>query len=160
MTLDYAKQMLEWRYERPYERYSYDGQDPSTALAYLIDPDNQFYAVLMDEAFVGFRSFGADGQVEGGYYDEGCIDMGGGLKPEFTGKGLGVTALQAGLLFGQKISGTDRFRVTVAAFNARALKVVKRVGFQEVQRFNRPDDQERFVILNIDLKNDLGYRSS
>ena len=147
MTLDYAEQMLGWKYEAPYERYSYDGEDPESALAYLTDPENQFFAVLMEGVQIGFRSFGADGQVEGGRYDEFHVDMGGGLKPEYTGKGFGEIALRAGLKLGQEILGTHRFRVTVAAFNERALKVVKRVGFREVERFLRPDDQEEFVVL-------------
>jgi len=152
MTVNCAEQMLRWVYDPPYESYGYLGDDPEWVVTYLTDPENRFYAVLDGEEFIGFRSFGADGQVEGGHYDTDYLDVGGGLKPELTGQGLGAGVLQAGLRFGQRAMKTDRFRATVAAFNKRALEVVRRVGFAEQSRFARVEDLETFVILTIDLE--------
>lgn len=39
------------------------------------------------------------------------------------------------------------FRITVAAFNKRALKAWKKAGFQQVQSFQALDDKELFIIL-------------
>jgi RimJ/RimL family protein N-acetyltransferase len=39
------------------------------------------------------------------------------------------------------------FRVTVAAFNERALRAWKKAGFQQVQAFLAQDDKEPFIIL-------------
>ena len=39
------------------------------------------------------------------------------------------------------------FRITVAAFNERALKAWKKAGFQQVQSFQALDDKELFIIL-------------
>jgi ribosomal-protein-alanine N-acetyltransferase len=151
MTRPYAEQMLLWRYESPYNIYGYEGEDPESVVDYLIEKQNQFFAVLDGDDFIGFRSFGADGQVEGGNYDDQYLDTGGGLRPDLTGKGLGQSFLTQGLQFGCEHSGTNRFRITVAAFNERALKLVRRVGFRELESFVRPDDQQAFVVLVLDL---------
>ena len=107
--------------------------------AYFLDPVNGFFAVLLDGAFAGFRSFGPDGRVPGGTYDEDALDTGGGLRPELTGRGLGRQAIEAGLAFGRARFAPPAFRVTVAAFNARALRVVAAVGFRPASRFTAAD---------------------
>jgi hypothetical protein len=88
------------------------------------------------------------------------LDTGGGLRPDLTGKGLGVELVRKGLEFGAGRYGVKRFRVTVAAFNQRALKVCRRVGFVEQQRFLRPGDRQAFLILVHVLQSDgAGLRS-
>ncbi|MBD2536206.1 hypothetical protein H6G97_45675 [Nostoc flagelliforme FACHB-838] len=39
------------------------------------------------------------------------------------------------------------FRITVAAFNERALKAWKKAGFQQIQSFQALGDKELFIIL-------------
>jgi ribosomal-protein-alanine N-acetyltransferase len=64
-----------------------------------------------------------------------------------TGRGLGLTVLNAGLAFGQRTFAPPAFRVTVATFNQRALRVVARAGFQPTQQFTRESDRRDFLIL-------------
>ena len=62
-----------------------------------------------------FRSFGPDGQVPGGTYDDSALDTGGGLQPDLVGQGLGHEAVAAGLAWGRARYAPAAFRVTVAA---------------------------------------------
>ena len=94
MTPRHAREVVSWRYEKPYHIYNYREEERSAAPGYLADSTNRFFAVLSEHEVVGFRSFGLDGRVAGGVYDETCLDTGGGLRPDLTGKGLGVEILR------------------------------------------------------------------
>jgi len=102
------------------------GADPGL----LADPASGFFALIDEGELTGFRSFGADGQVPGGEYDDSALDTGGGLQPDLTGKGLGRAAIQAGLDFGRRQFAPAAFRVTIASFNVRAQRVVQALGFR------------------------------
>ena len=98
MTAGYAADILTWRYPAPYDCYNVVDGDPG----YYLDPGGGFFAVLGDGEFIGFRSFGPDGRVPGGTYDDTApghtvLDTGGGLRPELTGRGLGRSVIAAGL---------------------------------------------------------------
>ena len=150
MSREHATELVSWRYDPPYDIYGHAGTDIEETIAYLIGRKNQFFAAVQDRELVGFRSFGHDGQVEGGYYTEPYLDTGGGLRPDLTGKGLGAEFVRTGLQFGSEKFLTERFRVTVASFNERALKVCRKVGYVEDQRFRRTTDGLEFTVLTID----------
>jgi RimJ/RimL family protein N-acetyltransferase len=103
---------------------------------------------------IGFRSFGSDGQVPGGAYDSSALDTGGGLRPELTGKGLGREAIQTGLDFGRRRYAPPAFRVTIAAFNVRAQRVVVALGFRRSGSFQGTADGRSYEIL-ARLENDF-----
>lgn len=150
MTPEHAGSIAAWSYPTPYHVYGYDGRDEELSREELADPRNRFFAALAQEELIGFRSFGADGRVPGGRYEGAYLDTGGGLRPDLVGKGLGAEILLQGLRFGAASFGSESFRVTIAAFNQRALKVCARIGFRERDRFRRSSDGEPFVILTID----------
>ena len=124
MTQAYAAQIVTWRYPAPYDCYDMT----SASEAFLTSQESGFYALVDGGELIGFRSFGEDGQVPGGTYDASALDTGGGLRPDLTGKGLGREAIGAGLEFGRQEFAPAAFRVTVASFNERALRVVRSVG--------------------------------
>lgn len=143
MTPGYAADIVTWRYPPPYERYDLVGTDP----AYFVDPANGFVALVGADGLLGYRSFGPDGQVPGGAYDDAALDTGGGLRPSLTGRGLGRSALATGLAYGRGRFGPAAFRVTVAADNARALRMVTGAGFVRVARFAARTDGRGYEIL-------------
>lgn len=144
MTPLYAADVVTWRYPAPYDCYDMTGADP----AFLADPDSGFHA-LTDEAghLLGFRSFGPDGRVPGGEYDDSALDTGGGLRPELTGTGMGREAIWTGLEFGRRQFAPPAFRMTIATFNARARKVVGALGFEAVTRFTSSASGREYDIL-------------
>lgn len=118
-------EMATWRYERPYDFYDGD-VDP------VLNPE-RFYEVL-DE----------DGSLVGNYYFEekdDALEVGLGLRPDLTGRGLGLEFLLAGIEFGRRRFGLPRVILNVAAFNERAIKVYERAGFRETGRHTRRFDR-------------------
>jgi [ribosomal protein S18]-alanine N-acetyltransferase len=148
MTTTYARLMLTWQYPEPYTLYSFSSSDDAAEVSFFTDPANAYYAVTDERGdLIAYRCYGADAQVPGGDYAADALDTGGGLRPDLTGRGLGLAVLNAGLAFGQRTFAPPAFRVTVAAFNQRALLVVTRAGFQPTQQFTRASDSRDFLIL-------------
>jgi ribosomal-protein-alanine N-acetyltransferase len=143
LTRDHAEDIATWRYDAPYDVYDTVGVKPEE----LLDADAGFYAVMAHDRLIGFRSFGADGRVPGWDYDDAALDTGGGLRPELTGHGLGRTVISVGLAFGRARFAPDAFRVTVASFNTRVLRVVQSLGFERVGVFRADRDARRFDVL-------------
>ena len=152
MTRTYAKEIVSWKYDPPYNIYEYPEDEKNKSIDDLTDKKNHFFAALYDGKLVGFRSFGKDGRVTGGNYDKSYLDTGGGLRPDLTGKGFGPAIISQGLEFGAQTFGTLKFRVTIAEFNKRAQKACEKIGFKQYESFIRPKDGKKFVILRIDLK--------
>jgi [ribosomal protein S18]-alanine N-acetyltransferase len=146
MTPGFAAEMTAWRYPEPYRVYGFSGADPG----YFTDPANGFHALVDDAGtLLGYRSFGPDGRVPGGAYDDSALDTGGGLRPDLTGRGagLGRLAIATGLAYGRELFRPAAFRVTVAAFNARARRVVESLGFEHAATFNAAADGTEYDIL-------------
>lgn len=143
MTPAFAADIVTWRYPAPYECYDMTG----ASQALLTSPEGGFYALMEGRELIGFRSFGVDGQVPGGTYDASALDTGGGLRPDLTGKGLGREAIGTGLAFGRREFTPAAFRVTVASFNERALRVVRSLGFVSTARFDALTDGRSYDLL-------------
>ena len=144
MTAAYAAEIVTWRYPPPYDLYDLT-EDDAAALART---DAGYFALTCQHELIGFRSFGADGQVPGGSYDSAALDTGGGLRPDLTGKGLGREAIRTGLAFGREQFSPTAFRVTIATFNVRARRVVQSLGFGHVASFHATTDGRGYEILN------------
>ena len=143
VTAGYAADIITWRYPAPYDCYDMTSCDP----AVLTSEDGGFFALVDGAQLIGFRSFGADGQVPGGVYDSSALDTGGGLRPELTGKGLGREAVATGLAFGRQRYAPPGFRVTIATFNVRAQRVVRALGFATIASFLGTVDGRSFEVL-------------
>jgi RimJ/RimL family protein N-acetyltransferase len=142
-TREHAEDIATWRHAAPYGIYDMVGTDP----AELLLPEVGYHAVLADDRLIGFRSFGPDGQVPGWDYDDSALDTGGGLRPELIGQGLGRTVISTGLAYGRARFAPPAFRVTVASFNARALRTVGSLGFQRMGTFKASRDGREFIVL-------------
>ena len=122
MSDEEAQQIAGWRYDPPYDFY--DAVSDQDDLAELLDPlrraEDYFSAFDEEDVLVGFFQFERDGSV---------VEVGLGLRPDLTGKGLGRGFLLAGLDFARRSFSPDVFRLSVATFNERAIKVYEGVGF-------------------------------
>ena len=143
MTPDFATEIATWRYPPPYDLNDMTGADP----AFLASQESGFWALTGDGELLGFGSFGPDGRVPGYDYDESALDTGGGLRPDLTGRGLGARAISAGLAFGQREFAPAAFRMTIAAFNIRAQRVVLGLGFTLTASFLATTTGVRYQIL-------------
>ncbi|HDX9590876.1 TPA: GNAT family N-acetyltransferase [Bacillus pseudomycoides] len=137
LTLEEAREINTWQYKAPYELYSFTEEDET--LKELLD--GTYYGVCDEQnEFIGYFCFGDNAQVPGGrdaklYTGERAIDIGLGMKPALTGKGLGISFLQAGLQFAKEEFRPEAIRLSVAAFNERAIRLYKKAGFQKKVSF-------------------------
>ncbi|PFS66301.1 GNAT family N-acetyltransferase [Bacillus cereus] len=133
LTEEEANEINTWTYEEPYDLYSFSGEEE--AIEELLD--GTYYGCCDDKGeFIGYFCFGENAQVLGGrdahlYGGEDVIDIGLGMKPAFTGKGLGNLFFQAGISFAAKECKPKMFRLSVATFNKRAITLYKNIGFQQ-----------------------------
>jgi aminoglycoside 6'-N-acetyltransferase/ribosomal-protein-alanine N-acetyltransferase len=107
------EEIASWRYEPPYDFYDGD-QEP------VVNPERFFTAFDEDGELVGFYYFDSRGEV---------LEYGLGLRPDLTGRGLGLDFFRAGLEFGRERFRPARVVLAVAAFNERAGIVYERAGF-------------------------------
>ena len=118
-------EMATWRYEPPYDFYDGD-----------VDP------VLNPERF--YEALDEDGSLVGNYYFEekgDALEIGLGLRPDLTGRGLGLDFLLTGIDFGRRRFGLSQLILNVAAFNKRAIKIYEEAGFRETGRHTRQFDR-------------------
>ena len=114
-------EMERWLYEPPYDFYDGDGDPP-------LNPERYFVVRKDDGTIFGFYYFEPKGEV---------LDYGLGLRPDLTGRGLGLDFFLAGLEFGRERYAPTLIRLYVAAFNERAIRVYERAGFRETGRHVR-----------------------
>jgi [ribosomal protein S18]-alanine N-acetyltransferase len=147
-----ARMILHWRYEAPYDIYNLDSPEPEETLRYLLDPQYAFYGMYGQQGDLeAFCSFGPDGQVAGGEYSTPALDIGLGLRPDLTGQGQGSRYVNAVIEFAISTYKPDRLRVTIAAFNHRALRVWEKAGFRVLQKFKGGWENMDFVVLTKEL---------
>jgi ribosomal-protein-alanine N-acetyltransferase len=149
MTEACARLALSWCYEPPYDFYNHD----TTQLDALIhnsflNPAYHYFSVLDDQdVLIAFRCFGEDARVPGGDYSAEALDMGGGLRPDLTGHGLGPQVIRAAMDFARAEFSPRAFRATVAEFNLRAQRACEKVGYVLIQHFIATHSGVPFVIL-------------
>lgn len=155
MKIDYrpadepsAREFTQWQYEPPYDIYNCPPEQLEKTIQYNSNPKNNVYAMFdQNNKLVGYCSYGRDAQVPGGDYSEEALDIGMMIKPELTGQGLGTTFAEEVIRNGIDQHSPKKLRVTIAAFNKRAIRVWEKHGFQRTQTFKRTGEGMEFVVL-------------
>ncbi|MDH4423095.1 MULTISPECIES: GNAT family N-acetyltransferase [Bacillus] len=133
LTEEEAMEIAMWTYEEPYNLYSFSEEEE--VIEELLD--GTYYGCCNDKGgLIGYFCFGENAQVPGGrdanlYTGEDVVDIGIGMKPDLTGKGMGKTFFQAGIVFATEEWHPKIFRLSVATFNKRAITLYKNIGFQQ-----------------------------
>jgi RimJ/RimL family protein N-acetyltransferase len=128
----YGQEVATWHYEPPYDFYDL-ASDPADAAA-MRDPARieHHRAVL-----------GEDGRLDAFLYfnrHDDVVEVGIGLRPDLTGRGLGESFLRAQLEYASLHWQPATFRLFVAAWNERAVRLYERLGFREAARETRHFD--------------------
>ncbi|MGM0847030.1 MAG: GNAT family N-acetyltransferase [Bacillota bacterium] len=123
MALEIAYQ---WKYDDKYSFYDMTA-DEEDLKEFLESNREGYYIVRKDSRVIGYFCFEQS--------DSGQIQIGLGMKPEYTGKGLGLEFFQKGVEFALSHFQTDDLTLSVASFNKRAIKVYQKAGFAPVQTF-------------------------
>jgi len=125
----HAREVETWHYEPPWDFYDL-ASDPADAAA-MCDPARAGHCrAVLDESerLEAFWYFDWHGEV---------IEVGIGLRPDLTGHGLGESFLRAQLEYAVHEWEPVTFRLFVAAWNERAIRLYERLGFREVARETR-----------------------
>ena len=129
MNDEEAREISEWRYDPPYDFY--DATSDPGDLAELLDrkrrQEGAYYAAFDERgALVGFFQFEKKGRI---------VEVGLGLRPDLTGRKLGLGFMLAGLEFARRHFSPTGFQLSVATFNGRAIRVYERTGFRRGEVF-------------------------
>jgi [ribosomal protein S18]-alanine N-acetyltransferase len=137
-----AKAIQAWHYEGAYATYNLGSDDSEKAaegMEELLDRRSPYYAVRDERGeLVGFFTVGTSALVEesnepGIYVEDRTIAIGLGMRPDATGKGMGLAFVQACLDFARQEFAPEHFQLYVFTWNKRAIRVYERAGFQRVR---------------------------
>ena len=138
-----AEAIARWRYPAPYDFYDADADDRD--LAELLDPEQRSdrYFAARDSAgeLIGFYQLKHEGDV---------LDIGLGLRPDLTDRGLGLQFMETGLAFAEERFAPSRFTLSVAAFNRRAIVVYERAGFVATRTFEHETNGGLFSFVEME----------
>ncbi len=130
-----------WHYEGEYSFYDFAADEED--LAELLNPQkrgDKYYIVKKDNEEIGFFYFENEGD---------SVEIGLGMKPELTGRGMGLDFLQAGLNYAISKYNLKQITLSVATFNERAIKVYKKAGFESVETFMQDTNGSCFEFLKM-----------
>ncbi|MCP8970388.1 GNAT family N-acetyltransferase [Ectobacillus ponti] len=134
-----AQQISQWTYEPPYDLYSGDG----SAVLQEEMLENKYRVVYEGEHIIGYFCTGWAAQVPVGaalgLYEEDRLDLGIGMRPDLTGQGRGQAFFSFVLDQVQDRFPGQPLRLTVAAFNGRAIRLYEAFGFRPQHVFSRGD---------------------
>ena len=138
-----------WRYEGVYAFYNcsepFRAEDPERLVG-----EDSFVWLGPGGEILGHVSYGPDGQiptVEEYGYPADALDVGLGLRPDLCGQGLGTEFVQMCLRFAWERYGAVRFRLSVAAFNQRAVGAYQKAGFSVEREVTNSFFHNKFYIM-------------
>lgn len=141
-----AKTVVSWRYTGDYSIYNMDADDIEAEADYLMIPDNHYYGIYQENDLIGHAVFHNEGRVPSGDYSATALDIGAGMRPDWTGQGKGSDIIASIINFGRETYQATSFRATIASWNLRAQKATTNNGFTEVSRFKATTSGKEFII--------------
>jgi ribosomal-protein-alanine N-acetyltransferase len=133
-TDDGFRERAKWRYEAPFDLYDEDGQS-------VKNPERFFEARDETGALVGFYYFERSGPT---------VKFGLGLRPDLTGRGLGLEFVRTGVEFARDRFRPRRMVLEVFSFNERAVKVYERAGFHVTGRRTQPYRNRKIETIHME----------
>jgi RimJ/RimL family protein N-acetyltransferase len=145
MSPEHAKEIAGWCYDGIYSFYNHNDNQIDGLL------DGTHYACIDSCGnLIGYFCFGNDARIptiEENVYDGDSVDVGIGLRPDMCGKGFGLTLINLGLNYARKELGYKKFRLSVATFNERAIKVYLKAGFRVDSEVTNSYFKNKFYIM-------------
>ncbi|WP_409276062.1 GNAT family N-acetyltransferase [Neobacillus sp. SCS-31] len=132
-----------WHFDGQYSFYNMDADQDD--LEEFLNPkkrENSKFAVTEADELVAFFSYGKVSEV--------TFDIGLGMRPDLTGKGNGMEFLKAIINFIKSEFKPEKITLSVAAFNQRAIKLYRKVGFKEVDTFMQDTNGSTFEFLKME----------
>ncbi|WP_241654828.1 GNAT family N-acetyltransferase [Sporolactobacillus shoreae] len=134
-----------WHYEGDYSFYDMEADEED--LNEFLNPEmrvNSTFAVTNDNELIAFLSVDK--------IDDAAFEVGLGMEPILTGRGLGKEFLMAAMDFVKSKYEPKKITLSVATFNQRAIKVYRKVGFKDVDTFMQDTNGSTFEFLKMEYK--------
>lgn len=142
MTQSQAENIaVNWHYQGQYAFYDFSADEED--LAELLNPETRgenYYMVMQGDEEIGFFYVDKIGDT---------VDIGLGMKPELTGKGLGLDFLKSGLNYVRLTHHPKEITLSVATFNDRAIHVYEKAGFKPVKTYSQATNGSHFTFLKM-----------
>ncbi|WP_273834027.1 GNAT family N-acetyltransferase [Guptibacillus sedimenti] len=146
MTQDQAEDIsYNWHYEGEYSFYDMEADEED--LQEFVDPElrgDTKFAVMKNSELIGFFSVNK--------VDNLTYDIGLGMRPDLTNRGMGLDFLKAGLAFVKNVYNPRKITLSVATFNQRAIKVYRKLGFRDVNTFMQDTNASTFEFLKMEYE--------
>jgi [ribosomal protein S18]-alanine N-acetyltransferase len=133
-TAEGFRERARWRYEPPFDLYDEDGKP-------VKNPERFFEARDESGTLVGFYYFEHSGPT---------VKFGLGLRPDLTGKGLGLEFVEAGVEFARERFRPKRIVLEVFEFNERAVRVYEKAGFRVTSRRIQPYRNQKIETVDME----------
>jgi ribosomal-protein-alanine N-acetyltransferase len=138
LTPEECRDLASWAYPPPHDLY--DSDRGSQELFLTRGPAGDGYYPAVDDAgrLVAFAVVGAEARVHGQRPAEGVVDVGVGVRPDATSRGLGTALIGQVVDLARDLGATSAVRAAVAVFNERSLALCRAAGFRPVRDFEGP----------------------
>lgn len=139
-----AKEICEWRYEKPHDIYNMPNwsvvKEHNWGIANEAKRNNEFYAVFENNKLIGFFRLLKSTTI---------VTLGLGLHPHYCGKGFGYKLVELALAESKTRYEGIPVRLEVRCFNQRAIKCYERMGFMEINRYakNTPTGIDDLIVM-------------
>jgi len=147
MTKNYAQAISKWAYDGLYSIYNHDENFANECM------DGNHFAFINADGPLGYFCFGPEARiptVEENVYDDNFLDIGLHMKPSLIGRKLGGVFLRLCLNYAWDNKKANRFRATIASFNARAINLCVKGGFQIETEVTHLRSQKKFTIVKYE----------
>jgi len=134
-----------WHYEGEYSFYDIEADKED--LDEFLNPEKRgdtTFVVTKEKELFGFFSFNE--------VNQNTIEMGLGMRPDLTGRGVGEQFVRAGIEFAKSKYKPNKITLSVASFNQRAIKVYQKIGFEEVAIFMQDTNGSNFEFLKMSYR--------
>lgn len=132
-----------WKYPDLYSFYNMteDPEDYEEMTTPSLRADN-YFQVLNDNELFGFFTLSLT---------ESIVEIGIGIKPEYTSKGLGEEFIKTIIEFIKDNYNISTIRLGVAEFNTRAQKVYNRLGFSKTRKYSQKTNNAIYTFIEMEL---------
>jgi L-amino acid N-acyltransferase YncA len=150
-TAEEAAEVAGWAYPPPHDLYDSDPANPALFTTRKPDGGGYYPAVDDDGALLAFAVVGAEARVRGQEPVDGVVDIGLGVRPDVTSRGLGTRLVAQAVALARDLGARTGVRAAVAVFNDRSLALCRSAGFRPVRDFPGPGDRPfRELVLPLD----------
>lgn len=144
MTQEQAEEIaFNWHYDGDYSFYNMEADKEDLEGFVNAETRGKYtYSVTICNELIGFFSLNK--------VNDHIFDISLGLRPDFTGKGEGVAFLKSGIEFVKNNYDPEKLTLSVAAFNQRAIKVYRKVGFKDSGTFAQNTNGGTYEFLKME----------